>query len=30
MTVLLAGGAEYIGSHMSVRLLQSEYDVIIS
>lgn len=30
MTVLLAGGAGYIGSHVAVELLQSGYDVIIA
>ena len=29
MTVLLTGGAGYIGSHVAVELLQSGYDVII-
>ena len=30
MTVLLTGGAGYIGSHVAVELLQSGYDVIIA
>ena len=30
MTVLLTGGAGYIGSHVTVELLQSGYDVIIA
>ena len=30
MTVLLTGGAGYIGSHVEVELLQSGYDVIIA
>lgn len=30
MTVLLTGGAGYIGSHVAVELLQLGYDVIIA
>lgn len=30
MTVLLAGGAGYIGSHTAVQLLMSGYDVVIA
>ena len=30
MTVLLAGGAGYIGSHTAVQLLMSEHDVVIA
>ena len=29
MTVLLAGGAGYIGSHTTVQLLMNGYDVVI-
>ena len=29
-TILLAGGAGYIGSHTAVELLESGYDVIIA
>ena len=30
MTVLLAGGAGYIGSHTAVQLLMSGHDVVIA
>ena len=30
MTVLLAGGAGYIGSHTTVQLLMSGHDVVIA
>ena len=30
MTILLTGGAGYIGSHVAVELLRSGYDVIIA
>lgn len=30
MTVLLTGGAGYIGSHVAVELLQAGYDIIIA
>ena len=30
MTVLLAGGAGYIGSHTAVELIEAGYDVVVA